>query len=88
MTLKPIWCRFVRIPLWVTSSGGASLVAKGQRITQSTHHNPNRNHKRDRKRLSIGVEILGLPEIIFLDEPTSGLDSETAFECVRVSTGH
>lgn len=33
-----------------------------------------------RKRLSIGVEIVGLPNIIFLDEPTSGLDSEISFE--------
>jgi len=35
-----------------------------------------------RKRLSIGVEIISLPNILFLDEPTSGLDSETAFECM------
>jgi ABC-type multidrug transport system ATPase subunit len=34
------------------------------------------------KRLSIGVEIVNLPDLIFLDEPTSGLDSAIAYECM------
>jgi len=34
------------------------------------------------KRLSIGVEIINLPDMIFLDEPTTGLDSAIAFECM------
>lgn len=33
-----------------------------------------------KKRLSIGVEIIHLPQMIFLDEPTTGLDSAIAFE--------
>jgi ABC-type multidrug transport system ATPase subunit len=32
------------------------------------------------KRLSIGVEIVNLPDLIFLDEPTTGLDSSIAYE--------
>lgn len=32
------------------------------------------------KRLSIAVEIVALPKLIFLDEPTSGLDSSISFE--------
>lgn len=33
-----------------------------------------------KKRVSIGVEIIHFPEIIFLDEPTTGLDSAISFE--------
>lgn len=32
----------------------------------------------ERKRTSIGVELLTNPALIFLDEPTTGLDSSTA----------
>jgi len=32
----------------------------------------------ERKRTSIGVELLTNPSLIFLDEPTTGLDSSTA----------
>eukprot|EP00121_Abeoforma_whisleri_P015005 Awhi_evm1s13833 len=36
------------------------------------------------KRLSIGVELLLLPGILFLDEPTSGLDSATTVDVVNI----
>lgn len=32
------------------------------------------------KRLSIGVEIVSLPDLIYLDEPTTGLDSSISYE--------
>lgn len=38
----------------------------------------------ERKRVSIGNEILINPSILFLDEPTSGLDSTTALRTVQM----
>ena len=37
----------------------------------------------EKKRLSIGVEILTRPHIMLLDEPTTGLDSASAFFVMR-----
>jgi len=37
----------------------------------------------ERKRTSIGVELISDPKIIFLDEPTTGLDSFNAFGVVQ-----
>lgn len=36
-----------------------------------------------RKRLTLGVELVTKPSILFLDEPTSGLDGQSAFNIVR-----
>ena len=36
------------------------------------------------KRVSIGVELLTLPTLIFLDEPTSGLDSSAALRVMEI----
>ncbi len=38
----------------------------------------------ERKRTSIGVELITEPDIIFLDEPTTGLDSYNAYEVVEL----
>mmetsp|Transcript_19392 Transcript_19392/g.22582 ORF Transcript_19392/g.22582 Transcript_19392/m.22582 type:complete len:207 (+) Transcript_19392:480-1100(+) len=38
----------------------------------------------ERKRTSIGVELITNPNLIFLDEPTTGLDSFTATNVVEV----
>lgn len=54
----------------------------------------NLNHRRgqtskqlsggERKRLSIGLEMVSNPSIFFLDEPTTGLDEVTASQCVAL----
>ncbi|KAG8063803.1 hypothetical protein GUJ93_ZPchr0003g16970 [Zizania palustris] len=41
----------------------------------------------ERRRVSIGIEIIHDPIILFLDEPTSGLDSTSAFMVVKVLQG-
>ncbi|KMZ67545.1 hypothetical protein ZOSMA_264G00240 [Zostera marina] len=38
----------------------------------------------ERRRVSIGTDIIHDPLILFLDEPTSGLDSTSAFLVVKV----
>ncbi len=42
----------------------------------------------EKKRLSLGCELIGSPSLIFLDEPTTGLDAAAAEKvrvCVSVS---
>lgn len=38
----------------------------------------------ERRRLSIGLELIARPSILILDEPTSGLDSVSAAKVVQV----
>jgi ABC-type multidrug transport system ATPase subunit len=37
----------------------------------------------ERKRVSVAIELLNHPKLLFLDEPTSGLDSTTAFSVAK-----
>lgn len=37
-----------------------------------------------RKRVSIGIRLLGKPSVLFMDEPTSGLDSFVALEIISL----
>jgi ABC-type multidrug transport system ATPase subunit len=37
----------------------------------------------ERKRLTIGMELVGKPQLLFLDETTSGLDAQSSFNIIR-----
>jgi ABC-type multidrug transport system ATPase subunit len=37
-----------------------------------------------RKRTSVGIELITDPGLLFLDEPTSGLDSFSAFNVIKL----
>ena len=38
----------------------------------------------ERKRTSIGMELIIEPEVLFLDEPTTGLDAHTAMSVTQL----
>ena len=38
----------------------------------------------ERRRVTIGLELVTSPKVCFLDEPTSGLDTYSAFNCIKM----
>jgi ABC-type multidrug transport system ATPase subunit len=38
----------------------------------------------ERKRISIGYELISNPALLLMDEPTSGLDSSTSLRIIRM----
>ncbi|KAB5542470.1 ABC transporter [Coniochaeta sp. 2T2.1] len=54
------------------------------RIGNSQHRGCSGGEKR---RVSIGVQMLANPSVLFLDEPTTGLDATSAFQLVRTLKG-
>ncbi len=54
------------------------------RLSQRSNNSITRLSGGQRKRVSVGVELLAKPSILFLDEPTSGLDPATEFQLMEL----
>ena len=39
----------------------------------------------EKKRTNIGIELIGMPSLIFMDEPTTGLDTSTAYDVMKIT---
>ncbi|CAL4930462.1 unnamed protein product [Urochloa decumbens] len=71
----------------LTSCRTTSSGAPRRRRHHHRRRGPARRVGRERRRVSIGIDIIHDPIILFLDEPTSGLDSTSAFMVVKVLQG-
>ncbi|KAL7218348.1 hypothetical protein ACSBR2_011589 [Camellia fascicularis] len=59
---------------------GLDTVA-GSRVGEGSNHGVSGG---ERRRVSIGVELVHDPPVVFIDEPTSGLDSNSALQVVTL----
>ncbi|OIW26869.1 ABC transporter [Coniochaeta ligniaria NRRL 30616] len=85
----------LRLPASTTAADRARVVDEvilelglkecaSTRIGNSQHRGCSGGEKR---RVSIGVQMLSNPSVLFLDEPTTGLDASSAFQLVRTLKG-
>ncbi|XP_013112641.1 ATP-binding cassette sub-family G member 1 [Stomoxys calcitrans] len=54
------------------------------KLTKTKHTRCSRLSGGQKKRLSIALELIDNPAVLFLDEPTTGLDSSTSFDTIKL----
>ena len=81
------YAAMLRLPADVTAverSHQVQTVLQDLELTQRRHVIVNNLSGGQRKRVSIGVELLTKPSLFFLDEATSGLDPGTETQMMRL----
>ena len=77
----------LRLPRATPRSEMEKLIAQTLdqlRLSQRANNPITRLSGGQRKRVSVGVELLAKPCVLFLDEPTSGLDPATEFQLMEL----
>ncbi|KAL3830292.1 hypothetical protein ACJIZ3_019094 [Penstemon smallii] len=90
-----VFCSLLRLPSWVSKKekiAVAESVIIELGLSKCEHTNIGNNFIRgisggERKRVSIGYEMLVDPSLLILDEPTSGLDATAAYRVVATLRG-
>ena len=71
-------------PIYTNHSEEVEHVLTAFNLWKAKNHYAFRCSGGERKRLSIGLEMISKPKILILDEPTSGLDSTTSHIVIEV----
>ncbi|XP_043499361.1 ATP-binding cassette sub-family G member 1-like [Polistes fuscatus] len=59
-------------------------ILKALDLMQSKNTHTNRLSGGQKKRLSVALELIDNPSVMFLDEPTTGLDSSSSLQCITM----
>ena len=74
----------LRNPSYTNHAEEVEYVLTAFNLWKAKNHYAFRCSGGERKRLSIGLEMISKPKILILDEPTSGLDSTTSYIVIEV----
>ncbi|KAL1739863.1 P-loop containing nucleoside triphosphate hydrolase protein [Schizophyllum fasciatum] len=87
-----LYAAALRLPASTNAEKRRQLVEEiilelGLKECASTYVGDGESHKGcsggERRRVSIGVQMLGNPSVLFCDEPTTGLDATSAYQLVK-----